>query len=123
MLFYGNQLIILASQADFYGVVDAGTPVGHREGVGKVVVMAVAVGGQFISQLASGLNRHGVAGIGTGDVYRYRVEGSEHSHIRDNGQVVFRVAVTIGGNVHDDVDVELGTSLNNRFGILCNLAV
>ena len=102
----------------------ADPPVGDGGGVDEVVAAAAEAGSlQVVVQLAAGDGRHVVAGVGAGLVQGHRVEGSEHAHIRDDGQVVLAVAVTVGGNVDHQIDVEVGPVLHHRLGILGNAAV
>ena len=56
----------------------------------------------------------GVAEVGAAKIQRHRVEGSEHSHVGNDGHVVFRVAVAERRHVHNDADVEMRPSPQNR---------
>jgi len=51
------------------------------------------------------------------------VKGGEHTHIGDDGQIVAVLAVTVGGHIGNDVDVEGGTTVHHRLGVLGDLAV
>src|SRR5699024_11509946 len=51
------------------------------------------------------------------------IKGGEHAHVGHNGQVVFAVAVAVGGDVHHQADVEAGLVLDDGPGVLGNLAV
>ena len=52
-----------------------------------------------------------------------RVERSEHSDIRDNRSIIFRVAVAVRRDIHHKTDVELRTSMNNRERVFRHLLV
>ena len=94
-------------------------PVGVGEGAGEVIEIR-PVG---LIQLGAGHDGLGVDGIGAGQVQRHRVKGGEHTHIGDNGQVILGMAVAVGAHVPHQRDVEIGPSVQNRLGVLGNLAV
>ena len=52
-----------------------------------------------------------------------RVERSEHSDIRDNRSIIFRVAVTVRGDIHHKTDMELRTAVDNRERVFRHLLV
>ena len=52
-----------------------------------------------------------------------RVERSEHSDIRDNRSIIFRVAVTVWGDIHHKTDMELRTAVDNRERVFRHLLV
>src|SRR5699024_11685906 len=51
------------------------------------------------------------------------IKGSEHTHIRNDGNIVFRVAVAVRGYVDDQADVEIRPPGNHRLAVLRNFAV
>lgn len=79
--------------------------------------------GQVIRQLAVGHRRCFHAGIGTGLVEGDRVEGSEHADVRQDGRIVFSMAVAVRRNVHDQIDVEARAVLADGLGVFRHLAV
>src|SRR5699024_8488143 len=104
------------------GVLQAGLPVGLGEGVGKVVVVVAEVLlVHVVVELGAGDGRLGHAGVGAGLVQGHGIEGGEHTHVRQDGQVVFGVAVAVGGHVHHQADVEVGTAVQHGLGILGDL--
>ena len=62
-------------------------------------------------------------GVGAGAVQGHRVEAGKHADVRHDGGVVLPVTVAEGGNIHHQADVEVGTSVADRHGVLCHLAV
>ena len=85
------------------------------------VIAGVAVA--HLLQLGAGQDRLTVYRVGTGHIQGHRVKGGEHAHIGDDVGVIFPVAVTVGGHVHHQVDVEAGASVYHRLGVFCDLAV
>lgn len=79
--------------------------------------------GQVIRQLAVGHGSGFHAGIGAGLVECDRVEGSEHADVRQDGRIVFSMAVAVRRNVHDQVDVEARAVLADGLGVFRHLAV
>ena len=100
-------------------MLDLCPPAGVGEGGGEIVQVGAVGGGQ----LGAGVGNLGVDGIGAGQVQGHRVEGGEHTHIGNDGNVVFRVAVAVGAYVTDQGDVEMGTAIHNGLGVLGDLVV
>ena len=94
-------------------------PVGIGVNVCKVVVVFAAV----LFQNASGNDRLAVDSVHTGHIESHRVEGSEHADVRDNRDIVLRVAVTVWRYVCDKADMEAGTVFDDCIRIFCDLAV
>ena len=78
---------------------------------------------QVVGQLAFGQHGHIVAGVGTGLIQCHRVKACEHAHIRNDGRIVFIVAVAVGRNVDHQADMEIRPVLHHRFCILGHAAV
>ena len=53
----------------------------------------------------------------------YRVKAGKHTDVREDGKVVFTVAVAEWGNVHDKVNMEVGASIHNCFGVLSHFLI
>ena len=78
-------------------------PVGFRMDVRKMIMVAVLT----LIEYTAWDCRLTVYGIGTGHIEGNRVKGSKHSYIRDDSCVIFSMAVTVGGDIHDETDVEM----------------
>ena len=98
---------------------NGGFPVRVGMGVFKMVMVMAAV----LFQYASCHNRLAVHGICTGYIQSNRVKGSKHAHIRNNGDIVFRMAVAVRGYIHDQADVEIRPVSKNCLGVFCYFAV
>lgn len=92
-ILYFYQFIFPASYADFFCMFHTGFPVGIR--VCDVEMIPFLPMAFVFMEHAPGNNGLAVAGIGAGNVYRYRVKGCKHAYIRDNWDIVFRMAVTV----------------------------
>lgn len=99
-----NQLILVAAKADFHRMFNAGVPVGLRSGINEVVMVYMG----HTVKLAAADNGLFIYRICTGYVQCYRIEGGKHSHIRNDGNTVFGMAVAVGGNIHYKADMEVG---------------
>ena len=53
--------------------------------------------------------------VRAGHVQSHRIEGGEEAHIRNNGCVIFRMAVTVRTYVDYEIDVEIGASSMTAF--------
>lgn len=73
---------------------------------------------QVLIEQASWDDRHCVAGVGAGLIEGHRVGGSKHPHVGNYRQIVFSVAVAVGGNVDHQTDVQLGPPVKHRLGVL-----
>ena len=100
-------------------MIDADHPVGFRAD-GAEVIVSFVIG--FIEQ-ASRCDGLSVDGVGTCDIERNRVEGCEHSDIRDDRQVVIRMTVAERCDIDHETDVEMRTTVEHGFGILGDLLV
>ena len=61
--------------------------------------------------------------VGAGLIQSHRIEGGKHTHVGGDGHIVLPVAVTVGGDVHDQRDMEAGTALHHSLGVLGDLPV
>ncbi len=52
-----------------------------------------------------------------------RVERCEHTDIGYDRHIIFCMAIAVGRNVQNQRDMEARTAINDRFGVLGNLAV
>ena len=74
-------------------------------------------------QLASADHGLAVDRVRAGHIQGNRIEGSEHAHIRNDGDVVLRMAVAVRGYVDNQADVEAWPSGNHRLAVFRDLAV
>ena len=74
-------------------------------------------------QKASRNDRLSIDCIRTGHIQCNRVKGCKESHIRNNGSVIFSMAVTVRGNVDDQRNMEIRTSVDDSLGVFGDLAV
>ena len=115
-----NQLIFVRSDADLSGVVDTASPVGIREDGGKMVVDIRATG---VLQCAAPDRLLGIDRVDACHIQGYRVEGCKHANIRYDGQIIFRMAVAVGGDIDDKADVEMLSALQNGLAVFGDLVV
>src|SRR5699024_6124499 len=112
------------AQADLFSLLQGGLPLDVGVGVLEVVVVAVPAGaGQVLAQLAVGDGGGGQAGVGAGLVQGHRVKGGKHPDVRQDGGVVFPMAVAVGADILHQADVEAGAAGADRSGVLGHLAV
>ena len=114
-----DKLVLPCADTQLFSVLNSAHPVGFRMVVVEVVIMGV---GQLVEN-AAGQDGLGVCSVSTGHVKGDGVEGAEHTHVRDDGHIVFGVAVTVGGDVHDEADMEVGAILHYCQSVLGDLAV
>ena len=116
----GHKLIIVLPEPELLAVLDQILPV-------CIVVRGVeAVAVMLVLQIGDGAvwkNRLTVDRLGAGQIQRDGVGGCEHADVRDNGDVVFRVAVAVRRDVADDVDAVAGTTVQHGLGVFGDLAV
>lgn len=74
-------------------------------------------------QLASVDNRLLIYSIRACHIQSNGIEGSKHSHIGYNGNIIFRMAVTVRGNIHHQADMEMRTAGNHSLAVFGNFAV
>ena len=106
------------AEADGLAVLDGGAPVGVRVRGREVVVRMV----MLMRDDAVRVDRLGVDHVGAGGVERHGIEGREHAHIRHDRHVAEIVAVAAGRHVERERDVERRTAVDDRLGILGDLA-
>ncbi len=108
-----DQLIGAGADADLFRMDQAGLPLSIRMIHVEVFVVRVLVAVLFHVAVKTAVldDRHFVAEIHAGLVQGYRVKGRQHSHIGDDRDVIFGVAVTEGRNVADQGDMEGGAVL------------
>ena len=87
-----------------------------------VVVTEIRLG-HVVAELAVGQGIAGQAGVHTGLVQGQGIKGGEHADVGEDGGVVLGVAVTVGADVHNERDVEVGTAVHHCFGILRHAAI
>ena len=118
-LFDYNQLIFICAKADLFGMFNAGSPVcGGKHGSEVVVTFVVC-----FRKAGIGDHRLGIYCICACNVKSHRVKGGKESHIRNNGCVVFGVAVTVRRYVDHQVNVKSRASVNNSLCVFCDFAV
>jgi hypothetical protein len=88
-----------------------------------VVVVAEIVLRHIVGKLAAGQGLLLQASIHARSVERKRVCRGKHAYVRQNGRIVFRVAIAVGGNVHYKRDVEARSAVYHGFCVLCHTAV
>ena len=102
-------------------MLQTGLPVGiGMSGLENVLAAAVKA---FVEQYGARQGRLSHHGVGTGLIQGHGVEGGEHAHIGGDGDVIFSMAVTVGGDVQHQRDMEAGASVHNGLGILGNFPV
>ena len=110
-LFDYNQLIFICAKADLFGMFNAGSPVcGGKHGSEVVVTFVVC-----FRKAGIGDHRLGIYCICACNVKSHRVKGGKESHIRNNGCVVFGVAVTVRRYVDHQVNVKAGRPSTTAF--------
>ena len=78
---------------------------------------------QMVTQKTVAVGRAGIHRIDTGLVQRHGVKARVHADIRDNGGVVFAVAVAVRADIHHQTDMEARPPVADRLGVLGNFAV
>ena len=116
-----DELVCPGADADLLRVLQADGPVRVRMG-GVEVVTGGAVAA-LVKQGGVGRGSLGQHGVGTGLVQSHRVEGGKHAHVRDDGDIVLRVAVAVGGHVHHQGHVEAGAAVYHGLGVLGDLLI
>ena len=114
-----HELVVRRAEADGLAVLDGGAPVGVRMRGREVVVRMV----MLMRDDAVRVDRLGIDHVGAGGVERHGVEGRKHAHIRHDRHVAEIVAVAAGRHVERERDVERRTAVDDRLGILGDLAV
>ena len=107
------------AETDGLAVLDGGAPVGVRMRGGKVVVRVV----MRVRDDAAGVHGLGVDLVGAGGIERHGIERREHTHVRHDRHIAVVVAVAAGRHVERERDVERRTAVDDRLGILGDLAV
>ena len=123
--FQRNELVILGTQTDFFGMLEAARPVGDRCYVVEMIVLFgfVRIFLDVLIEDAARNDRGLVHEVGTGTVECYRVKGGGDADVRDERDVVFKMAVAVRRNVGDDGDMEARAAIDDRQGILSHLLV
>ena len=123
-LFYCDQLIFFAADADSNTMFNSRFPVGFREDTVEMIMM-VGFSLFFVTvpQFTVFDHRLGVYCVSTGYIQSYRIEGGKHSHIWNFGGIVFSVTVTVRRNINDQANMEIRAALDNGFCIFCDFAV
>lgn len=101
----GHKFVGILPNAEFFAVLDQILPVRivmrGMEAVTVVLVLQIGDGAVWKNRLT-------VDSLGAGQIQRDGVGGCEHADVRDNGDVVFRVAVAVRRDVADNVDAVAG---------------
>ena len=85
-----------------------------------MIVVAVPVRlCQIISQLAVADGLCFLAEIHAGLVQGNRIERGQHTDVRKNRRIIFRMAVAVGGNIRDQADMETGSSVADSLAVFC----
>ena len=121
--FHLNEFIVPAAQADLFPVFQSSSPLGVGVGGQKVVVGVVTAVSQVLAEDGVGQRVGFQAGISTGLVDGHRVEGGKHADVGQDGRVVAAIAVADRGHVLDQTDMEVGTAIADRLGVLGHLLV
>ena len=118
-LFYFNEFVIACSDSKFFCVFYAAFPVcGRRDSAEMIVSFVVGFAKKRIFD-----HRLCIYRICTCSIESHRVEGGEEAYVRNNGSVIFCVAVAVWGNIDHKADMEVWTSVDNSFCIFCDFAV
>lgn len=116
-LSYLNDLVPLSPQSDLLCMIKACPPIG----LGVVGIQIVSMAFLPFCKLSAYDGRLGIDHVHTGPIEGYRIEGSEHPHIRDDGEVILPMTVAVGGDVDDHVDMERWPAVTHSLRILANL--
>ena len=116
----GHKFVGILPNAEFFAVLDQILPVRivmrGMEAVTVVLVLQIGDGAVWKNRLT-------VDSLGAGQIQRDGVGGCKHPDVRDDGHVVFRVAVAVRRDVADDIDAVAGTTVQHGLGVFRNLAV
>jgi hypothetical protein len=119
----GNEFVLASSQAYLFAVFQSCLPVGIGVGEVEFVFPFEVFVRIFLAQGASVERRGFDSHVGTCLVESYRVEGGKYAEVGDYRRVVVIPAVTFGGDVHDEVDVEVRFAVDYGFGVFRYFAV
>ena len=94
-------------------------PVGFRSGTCEVVAAAAMP----VCDLAVAAWLLSVDGIGTSLIQSYGIERGKNTNIRNDGGIVFGVAIAVRGNIHHQRNMEVRTVLNYGKCVFCHFAI
>lgn len=93
---YGNQLILVSSETDLHCMGHTASPLRIRMSHMEMVVMLfISMFLKILTQDALLDRRHLVAQIRAGHIQSHGIKGRQHTHIGDNGNIIFRMAVAV----------------------------
>lgn len=129
-LFDLDEFVVACAEADLLAVLDHRAPVGVGMRHVEVIVRAVlghATGGlelvAHLGELSVGHGGHLEHRVDAGLVDRHGIEAREHTDIGHDGRIVLGMAVAVGADVDGERNVELRAVLDDRLGVLGDLAV
>jgi hypothetical protein len=123
-LFDNDQFVLSCPHSDLLRMFQAGAPLGFRGRIGKVIVMVNKIWLCHIRKELTARQWMSLqAGIDTGLIERQRIQGGKHPYIGKDGCVVFTMAVTVGGNIHNQGNVETRAAINDSLGLFSHAPV
>ena len=119
-----DQFIFAGTQANLFRMFEARLPFALRSGVLEMVVMVVEIRAvHVVVKLAARHWGSGQTSIHTSLVEGKRILGHEHTDVRKDRCIVFRMAIAIRRDVQHERDMEMRTAVDHRLGIFRHLVV
>lgn len=87
-----------------------------------MVIVEIRISKMFC-KLAARYRSSGQTGVHTGLIECQRIERSKHTKIWKDRYVIFTVAVAVRGDVNNQGNMEVWTSIHNSFCVFCHTAV
>ena len=118
------ELVGARPEADLFGLFQRGLPFDIGVAVLEMVVVDVYVlFGKTVAQLAVGDRRGLQARVGTGLIQRDGIKAGEHPNIRQDGRIVFAMAVAVGADILHQTDVEGRPAMADGGGVFGHLPI
>lgn len=122
-LFDHMQIVASRAEADLLCVLECFLPTDVGVAVKEVIVVMVPIGFcKVVTQLAVADRSCLLAEIGACLIQCHRIEGCQHADVRQNRGIIFTMAVTVRGDIHNQTDVEGGSAIAQGMGIFSHFA-